>query len=60
MVIIDFLHITPGLPSAETMDRYNRHIMYYDEIMAFTYFFSRMTKMMISGANFTSILRTIH
>ncbi len=35
-----FLHVTPGLPSAETMDRYNRHIMYYDEIMAFTYFFS--------------------
>ena len=35
-----YLHITTGLPSEETMDRYDRHIMFYDEIMAFTYFFA--------------------
>lgn len=35
-----FLHITSGTPHEESMDRYNRHIMLYDEVMAFTYFFS--------------------
>ena len=35
-----YIHITRGLPAAETMDRFYRHIMYYDEVMSYTYMFS--------------------
>lgn len=35
-----FIRITNGLPVAETMERFNNHIMYYDEIMTYTYMFS--------------------
>ena len=35
-----FLHITIGLTGAESMERYEKNIMTYDEIMCFTYFFS--------------------
>lgn len=34
------LHIVFGIPHAETMDRYNQGIMYYDEEMALTFMFS--------------------
>lgn len=36
----DTLMVTVGLPHQEPMDRYEQHLMYYDEIMAFTFFFS--------------------
>ncbi len=34
------LHIMYGIPHAEPMDRYYQGIMYYEEVMAFTYMFS--------------------
>lgn len=34
------LHIMYGIPHAEPMDRYYQGIMYYEEIMAFTFMFS--------------------
>lgn len=34
------LHIVFGIPHAESMDRYNKGIMYYDEVMALTFMFS--------------------
>lgn len=34
------LHIVLGIPHAESMDRYNKGIMYYDEVMALTFMFS--------------------
>ena len=35
-----FLHVTCGMPAEESMDRYNNHILSYDEIMAFTFMFA--------------------
>lgn len=34
------LHVIDGLPHQESMDRYNDGIMYYEEVMSFTYMFS--------------------
>ena len=33
------LHVIDGLPHQESMDRYNDGIMYYEEVMSFTYMF---------------------
>ena len=35
-----FLHAIYGIPHAESMERYNQGVMYYDEIMSFTFMFS--------------------
>lgn len=35
-----FLQIIFGIPHSESMERYNMGIMYYDEIMSFTFMFS--------------------
>ncbi len=35
-----YLHITIGLPSAESMKRYEDNIMTYDEVMTYTYLFA--------------------
>ncbi len=35
-----FLHVTTGVPAEESMDRYNNHILSYDEIMSFTFMFA--------------------
>jgi hypothetical protein len=34
------LHVTYGIPHQESMERYEQGIMYYDEIMSFTFMFS--------------------
>ena len=40
MAGMKFLHVIFGVPHAEPMDRYNKGIMYYDEIMSFVFMFS--------------------
>lgn len=35
-----YLHVVTGDPHEEPMDRYNEHVMLYDEVMTFTYFFA--------------------
>ena len=35
-----FLHVTVGMPGEESMERYESHILTYDEVMAFTFMFA--------------------
>ncbi len=34
------LHVTYGIPHQESMERYEQGVMYYDEVMSFTFMFS--------------------